>query len=75
MALNLLTSRDAVLAAVREFDELGRDAFLAKYGYDRALSYFVERPRELRGRRPRVLRDRREPLHVAELRVGAQPRR
>jgi hypothetical protein len=28
MSVGLLTSRDAVLAATREFDALGRDAFL-----------------------------------------------
>src|SRR5689334_13134103 len=42
MSLALLTSRDAVLAAMREFDELGREGFLAKYGYGRANAYFVE---------------------------------
>lgn len=34
-----LTSRDAVVAAIAEFDQLGRDAFLAKYGYKRARQY------------------------------------
>src|SRR4051812_4918404 len=43
MSLALLTSRDAVVAAMREFDELGREGFLAKYGYGRANAYFVER--------------------------------
>jgi MoxR-like ATPase len=42
MSLALLTSPDAVLAAMREFDELGRESFLAKYGYGRANAYFVE---------------------------------
>lgn len=32
-------SREAVLEAVEEFDRLGRDAFLDKYGYGRAISY------------------------------------
>ncbi len=36
-----LTSREAVFAAIREFDELGRERFLAKYGYGPALEYFV----------------------------------
>jgi hypothetical protein len=36
-----LTSRNAVLDAIAEFDELGRDAFLTKYGYGRAREYFV----------------------------------
>ncbi|MCM6775322.1 hypothetical protein NDR87_16415 [Nocardia sp. CDC159] len=34
-------SRSAVLAAIQEFDELGRDEFLAKYGFGRAQTYFV----------------------------------
>jgi MoxR-like ATPase len=33
MPLEALTSRDAVLAAVAEFDEIGREAFLARYGF------------------------------------------
>lgn len=36
-----LTSPDAVRRALDEFDELGRDAFLAKYGFGRARRYFV----------------------------------
>lgn len=32
-SLSDLTSRDAVLAAIKECDTLGRDAFLKKYGY------------------------------------------
>src|SRR4051794_37158518 len=47
MSLALLTSRDAVLAAMREFDELGREAFLAKYGYGRADAYFVQHDGDL----------------------------
>jgi len=35
-----LTSREAVLEAIAEYDELGRDAFLQKYGFDRS-RYFV----------------------------------
>ncbi len=34
-------SRDAVLSAIAEFDSLGRDEFLAKYGFGRARTYFV----------------------------------
>lgn len=34
-----LSSRDAVRAAIAECDELGRDAFLAKYGFKRARQY------------------------------------
>jgi hypothetical protein len=39
MALAELTQRDAVLAAMREYDELGQDAFLDKYGYAAARRY------------------------------------
>jgi hypothetical protein len=39
MALSELTNRDAILAAIQEYDTLGRDAFLAKYGYSRARRY------------------------------------
>ncbi|GAA4717160.1 DUF3578 domain-containing protein [Sphingomonas lutea] len=42
MSVNLLTSREAVLEAIREWDELGRSAFLQKYGYGSAKSYFVQ---------------------------------
>ena len=34
-------SRDAVLQAMREFDELGRDAFLEKYGFWHAKYWFL----------------------------------
>ena len=36
-------TRASVLAAMDEADELGRDAFLSKYGFGRARSYFVVR--------------------------------
>ena len=42
MALGDLTSAEAVRAAIAEFDELGREAFLAKYGFGHSLRYFVE---------------------------------
>jgi EVE domain len=42
VALGDLTSAEAVRAAIAEFDELGREAFLAKYGFGRSLRYFVE---------------------------------
>jgi hypothetical protein len=42
-----LTSRDAVLAALDEFDRIGRAAFLEKYGFGPARSYFVKRNGEL----------------------------
>ena len=41
MGLADLTSREAVLKAVAEFDELGRDEFLKKYGFGRARDYFL----------------------------------
>lgn len=41
MALGDLTDREAVVAAVRESDELGRDAFLAKYGFGRAKHWML----------------------------------
>src|SRR5262245_52229199 len=39
MALSELTERAAILAAMREYDELGQDAFLEKYGYSPARRY------------------------------------
>jgi hypothetical protein len=42
MSLTELTSRTAVLAALREFDERGRELFLTRYGFDHARSYFLE---------------------------------
>lgn len=38
-----LTSREAVLAALDEFDRIGREAFLEKYGFGPARSYFLRR--------------------------------
>ena len=43
MPLNELTSRQAVEQALSEFDELGREGFLTKYGFGRARRYFVRR--------------------------------
>jgi 5-methylcytosine-specific restriction protein A len=40
VALKDLT-RDAVVAAINEFDSLGREPFLAKYGFDQARRLFV----------------------------------
>ena len=40
MALSDVT-RDAVLAAIEECDSLGRESFLAKYGFHAARSYFL----------------------------------
>ncbi len=42
MPLSALTDRAAVLQAMAEFDEIGRDAFLAKYQFGPARSYFVQ---------------------------------
>jgi len=39
MSLSELTDRNAVLAAIREYDLLGQEAFLAKYGYSQARRY------------------------------------
>jgi hypothetical protein len=36
-----VTSRDAVLAAIAEFDLIGREAFLAKYGFGPSREYVV----------------------------------
>jgi 5-methylcytosine-specific restriction protein A len=37
-----VTDKNAVLAAINEFNELGRDKFLKKHGFDHALYYFIE---------------------------------
>jgi hypothetical protein len=37
-----LTSADAVRAAIAEFDALGRDAFLEKYGFRRSDRYMLQ---------------------------------
>jgi hypothetical protein len=42
LTLNELTDRQAVLHAIAEFDELGRDAFLARYGFGRSYGYFLK---------------------------------
>jgi hypothetical protein len=43
LALAELTSPQAVEQALDEFDQLGRDAFLEKYGFGRARRYFIRR--------------------------------
>ncbi len=43
MALSDLTSRESVEQALDEFDELGREPFLSKYGFGRARRYFIRR--------------------------------
>ena len=47
MPISELTSREAVLAALDEFDEIGREAFLSRYGFGRGRAYFVRRDGQL----------------------------
>ncbi len=42
MSLKDITSREAVLRAVGEFDQLGRKAFLEKYGFGIAKKYYLD---------------------------------
>ena len=42
MSLELLTRRESVLEAMAEFDAMGREAFLAKYGYRPSRGYLIE---------------------------------
>lgn len=42
MAFSDITSRQAILEAVAEFDRIGRDTFLGKYGFGQAREYFLE---------------------------------
>jgi hypothetical protein len=41
MALRDLTDSHAVEMAIQEFDELGRDAFLEKYGFGPSRAYLI----------------------------------
>ena len=41
MTLAALTSRQAVLEAITEFEQIGREAFLSKYGFGKSRSYFI----------------------------------
>lgn len=43
MSIADLTSARAVNAALDEYDRLGRDAFLSRYGFGKAREYFVRR--------------------------------
>src|SRR5438445_5750839 len=43
MTLSDLTSRESVERALAKFDELGREAFLTKYGFGHARRYFIRR--------------------------------
>lgn len=47
MALSNITSRKAILSAIKEFNKLGRNAFLVKYGFGRARRYFLAFDRKL----------------------------
>jgi|GEM_PF-1224212 len=41
MSFSQVSDRNAVIRAIQEYDALGRDAFLAKYGFGRAHTYFL----------------------------------
>jgi len=41
MAMKDITSPQAILSAVAEYDRLGQEAFLAKYGCGRAKNYLL----------------------------------
>jgi hypothetical protein len=41
MAKKLVTQTSAVFSAIKEFDSLGRSAFLAKYGFGKAKNFFL----------------------------------
>src|SRR5690348_5029529 len=43
MALSEITSPDAVLEAIHEFDDIGREQFLQKYGFGHSRIYTLER--------------------------------
>ena len=42
MSFKDIDDREAIKKAVAEFDELGRDAFLSKYGFGRGRAYFLK---------------------------------
>jgi putative restriction endonuclease len=42
MGLAQIKSRESILKAIQEFDRLGRDEFLSRYGFGKARSYFLE---------------------------------
>lgn len=42
MSLLNLTSRQAVLQAIAEYDRIGQDKFLTKYGFGQARRYFLK---------------------------------
>jgi len=41
VSISRLTDKTAILKAVEEFDKLGRDPFLSKYGYGHATDYYL----------------------------------
>jgi len=41
MSLSDINDRNAILKAVKEFDSVGRDNFLSKYGYGHATDYYL----------------------------------
>ena len=41
MSLSDIKSRQSILAAVEEYDRIGHDAFLTKYGFQDARAYFL----------------------------------
>ena len=41
MSLSNIRSPESVIKAIIEFDLLGRDAFLTKYGFDKAREYYL----------------------------------
>lgn len=42
MTFSDINSRQAILDSVAEFDRIGREAFLGKYGFGPAREYFLE---------------------------------
>jgi hypothetical protein len=58
-------SRDGVLKAIAEYDELGRDMFLSEYGYKPATGYLLIH--EDKGRPPKL------PRQIKRLALTAGP--
>jgi hypothetical protein len=55
MPLGHLSDPDAVIAAMAEFDRLGRGAFLAKYGFNASKQYVVGTTGMTTTRRPSLV--------------------
>ena len=64
MGLAEITNRQAVLEAIREFDRLGRDRFLNKYGFGRARSYLLVHLPPRADRNPRAFSASAMPARV-----------